>query len=126
MSKKIINAPDAPPAVGPYSHSILAGNIQFISGQLGLDPATGQLKETVEEQAVQALENLGKILKAAGMDYSNVVKTTVFLQEMSDFPSVNKIYEKYFPENPPARSCVAVKTLPLNGLYEVEAIAVKC
>ena len=125
MSKKIVNSPDAPPAVGPYSHSVLAGNMQFISGQLGIDPATGQLKETVEEQAEQALINLGSILKAAGMDYSNVVKATVYLHEMSDFPSVNKIYEKYFLENPPARACVAVKNLPLNALYEVDAIAVK-
>jgi 2-iminobutanoate/2-iminopropanoate deaminase len=102
----------------------MAGNIQFISGQLGIDTATGKLKATVEEQADQALINLGAILKAAGMDYSNVVKTTVYLSEMSDFPSVNKIYENYFPENPPARACVAVKTLPLNALYEVDAIAV--
>jgi len=125
MSKIIVNSPDAPPAVGPYSHSVMAGNIQFISGQLGIEPGTGKLKETVEEQAEQALINLGAVLKAADMDYSNVVKTTVYLHEMSDFPSVNKIYEKYFPENPPARACVAVKTLPLNGLYEVDAIAVK-
>ena len=125
MSKKIINSPDAPPAVGPYSHSVLAGNIQFISGQLGIDPATGKLKATVEEQTEQALVNLGSILKEAGMDYSNIVKTTVFLQDMSDFPLANEIYTKYFPTNPPARSCVAVKTLPLGGLYEIEAIAVK-
>ena len=125
MTKKIINSPDAPPPAGPYSNSVLVGNMQFISGQLGIDPTTGKLKETAQEQAEQALINLGLILKAAGMDYSNVVKATVYLHEMSDFPSVNKIYEKFFPENPPARACVAVKTLPLNALYEVEAIAVK-
>ena len=126
MKKQVLNSPKAPAAVGPYSHSVLVErNIQFISGQLGLDPETMALKEGVEAQAVQALENLGSILKEARMDYSNIVKTTVFLKNMSDFPKVNEIYANYFKENPPARSCVAVAELPLGALYEVEAIAVK-
>ena len=125
MAKKIVNSPNAPAAVGPYSHSVVVGNIQFISGQLGLEPETGKLKETVEEQTVQAFANLKAILDEAGMDFSNIVKTTVFLQNMSDFASVNKIYAKYFPSNPPARSCVEVAKMPLGGLFEIEAIAVK-
>jgi len=125
MAKKIVNSPKAPAAVGPYSHSVVAGNIQFISGQLGLEPETGKLKETVEEQTIQAFANLKAILDEAGMDFSNIVKTTVFLQNMSDFASVNKIYAEYFPSNPPARSCVEVAKMPLGGLFEIEAIAVK-
>ena len=125
MGNKIVNSPKAPAAVGPYSHSVLAGNTQYISGQLGLDPVTGEMKATVEEQAETALTNLGVILQEAGMDYSNIVKTTVFLKNMSDFVSVNEIYAKYFKENPPARSCVAVAALPKDGLFEIEAVAVK-
>jgi len=125
MANQVVNSPKAPAAVGPYSHSMLAGNIQFISGQLGIDPAVGKMKETVAEQAEQAFANLGAILAEGGMEFSNIVKTTVFLQNMSDFAEVNAIYAKYFPENPPARSCVAVAALPLGGLFEIEAIAVR-
>ena len=125
MGHKRINADQAPAALGPYAHSVLAENTLYISGQLGLDPATGDLQTTVEQQAQQALQNLGAILKAAGLDYSDIVKTTVFLKNMGDFAAVNEIYAKYFPENPPARSCVAVCELPKGGLVEVEAIAVK-
>jgi 2-iminobutanoate/2-iminopropanoate deaminase len=123
MTKKVINSANAPAALGPYSHSILAGNTQFISGQLGIDPASGELKQTVEEQTTQALENLGAILAEASMNYSNIVKTTVFLKDMNDFTAVNKIYASYFTENPPARSCIEVAKLPLDALFEIEAIA---
>ena len=126
MANKPVNSPNAPAAIGPYSHSVLAnGNMQFISGQLGIDPATGKMKETVEEQAVQAFANLGAILKETDMDYSNIVKTLVFLTDMSDFAEVNKIYATYFPENPPARSAVAVAALPMGAKFEIEAVAVK-
>ncbi|MGK0550741.1 RidA family protein [Enterococcus faecalis] len=125
MTNKMVNAPQAPAAVGPYSHSVVAGQTQYISGQLGLDPETGVMKETVEQQAEQALVNLGAILKAADLSYDHVVKTTVFLKNMSDFSKINEIYGKYFKEHLPARSCVAVAELPKGGLFEVEAIAVK-
>ena len=125
MANKCVNSPQAPAAVGPYSHSVLAGDTLYISGQLGIDPAVGAMKETVTEQATQALINLGSILKESGMDYSNVVKTTVFLKSMGDFAAINAIYGEYFSSNPPARSCVAVAELPLGGLFEVEAVAVR-
>ncbi|RSU09356.1 reactive intermediate/imine deaminase [Vagococcus elongatus] len=123
--KKQINAQGAPAAVGPYSHAVLAGDTLYISGQLGLDPVTGDLQEGVEKQAKQGFENLGVILKEAGLTYSDVVKTTVFLADMGDFAKVNAIYGEYFTENLPARSAVAVKELPKGGLFEIEAIAVK-
>ncbi|WP_086312562.1 endoribonuclease L-PSP [Enterococcus sp. 7F3_DIV0205] len=125
MTNKMVNSPNAPAAVGPYSHSVLAGQTQYISGQLGLDPVSGEMKETVEQQAEQALINLGAILEETDMTYDNVVKTTVFLKHMSDFAKINDIYGKYFSKNLPARSCVEVAELPKSGLFEVEAIAVK-
>ncbi|MCL2865397.1 MAG: Rid family detoxifying hydrolase [Lachnospiraceae bacterium] len=126
MEKKIINSKKAPAAVGPYSHSVLVGgNILYTSGQLGIDPADGVMKETVAEQTKQAFANLGAILNEAGMDYSDVVKTLVFLKDMGDFAEANKIYATYFPNNPPARSCVEAAALPLGALFEIEAIAVK-
>lgn len=125
MTNKMINSAQAPAAVGPYSHSVLAGNTLYISGQLGLDPQSGEMKTTVEEQAKQAFINLGSILKEVEMTYDNVVKTTVFLQHMSDFSKINEIYVNYFSEVLPARSCVEVAKLPKDGLFEIEAVAVK-
>lgn len=125
MTNKMINSAQAPAAVGPYSHSVLAGNTLYISGQLGLDPQSGEMKATVEEQAKQAFINLGSILKEVEMTYDNVVKTTVFLQYMSDFSKINEIYGNYFSEVLPARSCVEVAKLPKDGLFEIEAVAVK-
>lgn len=125
MSNTVIMAKNAPAAVGPYSHAIQGGNTLYTSGQLGIDPATGVIPEGVEAQAEQAMKNLGAVLNAAGMDFGDVVKTTVFLKNMSDFAAINAIYGKYFTANPPARSCVAVAALPKDGLYEIEAIAVK-
>ena len=119
----ILNAPGAPAAVGAYSHATLAGNTLFASGQLGLDPATGTLREGVTAQAEQSLQNLGAVLKAAGMTYQNVVKTTIFLADIADFGAVNEVYARYFPENPPARSCVQVAALPKDAQIEIEAIA---
>lgn len=123
MPSVIITAPNAPAAVGPYCHARLCGDTLYCSGQLGLIPATGQLAEGLEAQTRQALDNLGAVLVAAGMDYSNVVKTTVFLNNMADFAAVNAIYAQYFPQDPPARSCVQA-VLPKGGLVEVEAIAI--
>ena len=122
---KTITAPNAPAAVGPYCHAKLAGNTLYTSGQLGLDPATGALAQGVEGQARQALENLGAVLRAAGMDYADVTKTTVFLADMGDFAAINAIYAEFFTGEAPARSCVAVKELPKGGLFEIEAVAVK-
>ncbi|MCL2680232.1 MAG: Rid family detoxifying hydrolase [Coriobacteriia bacterium] len=126
MDTKVVSSDKGFPAVGPYSPSILVdGRVQFISGQLGADPETGQLKETLEEQIVQTFANVEALLVAADMGFENVVKTTVFLRDMNDFAVANKIYASYFSDNPPARSCFAVAGLPLDALYEIEAIAVK-
>ncbi len=122
---KTITAANAPPAVGPYCHDKLAGDTLYCSGQLGLVPATGDLAQGVEAQARQALDNLGAVLKAAGMDYGNVVKTTVFLADINDFAAINTIYADYFSSEPPARSCVQAGALPKGGLFEIEAIAVR-
>lgn len=123
--KKVINAKNAPAAVGPYVHGVEAGGLIFTSGQLGLDPETGNLPEGVEAQTHQALKNLGAVLDAAGVGYNDVVRTMVFLDNMDDFAVVNKIYGEYFNEELPARSCVEVARLPKGGLIEIEAIAAK-
>lgn len=125
MSNQTISAANAPAAVGPYCHAKLCGDTLYTSGQLGLIPQTGVLAEGVHAQAKQALENLGAVLQAAGMDYSNVVKTTVFLANIADFAAINEVYATFFTENPPARSCVQAGALPMGGLFEIEAIAVK-
>lgn len=125
MNKEYIDAKNAPAAVGPYVHARKAGNMYFISGQLGIDPKSGKLQEGVEGQTHQSLKNLGEILKEAGLEFADVVKTTVFLDDMDDFSKVNEIYAEYFQGVSPARSCVQVAKMPMGGLVEVEAIAVK-
>lgn len=121
---KIISTKNAPAAIGPYSQAIVAGNTVYASGQIPIVPATGKLAEgDITVQAEQVMKNVGEILKAAGTGYENVVKTTCFLADMGDFAAFNAVYEKYFTGKP-ARSCVAVKTLPKNVLAEVEVIAV--
>ena len=120
-----ITAANAPAAVGPYCHAKLAGNILFTSGQLGLNPATGELPQGVESQARQALDNLGEVLRAGGMDFADVTKTTVFLANMADLAAINAIYAEYFTGEAPARSCVQVAELPKGALFEIEAVAVK-
>ena len=113
----------APAAIGPYSQAVKTGNLLFTSGQIALEPATGEVVgTTIEEQTVQVMKNLGAILQEAGLSYDHVVKTSCFLADMNDFATFNEIYGKYFT-NKPARSCVAVKTLPKNVLCEVEVIA---
>lgn len=122
MLKKIATD-KAPAAIGPYSQGIIVEKMLYSSGQIALDPATGAVVgETIVEQTEQVMQNLGAILAEAGADYSKVVKTTCFLANMDDFAAFNQVYAKYFTEKP-ARSCVAVKTLPKNVLCEVEVIA---
>ena len=123
---KTIASPAAPAAVGPYCQAKLCGNTLYTSGQLGLVPATGKLAEGgVAAQAKQSLENLGAVLKEAGMDYADVVKTTCFLADIADFAAFIAVYAEYFKGEVPARSCFAVKSLPMGGLVEIECIAVK-
>lgn len=122
MLKKIATD-KAPAAIGPYSQGIIVEKMLYSSGQIALDPITGEVVgTTITQQAEQVMKNLGAILEAAGADYDKVVKTTCFLAEMGDFGAFNEVYAKYFTEKP-ARSCVAVKTLPKNVLCEVEVIA---
>ena len=121
--KKVISTPKAPAAIGPYSQGIIAGDFFFASGQIAIIPETGEIAEaTIEAQTEQVMKNIGNLLAAAGVDYSKVVKTSCFLADMGDFGAFNEIYAKYFTSKP-ARSCVAVKTLPKNVLCEVEVIA---
>ena len=123
--KEIISTPNAPAAIGPYSQAVRAGSLLFVSGQIPLDPASGQLVEnTIQAQAARSLENLKAILTQAGGTLDNVVKTTVFLKDMEDFVEMNRVYKTYFPENCPARSAGQVARLPKDVLVEIEAIAV--
>ncbi|MDO4275341.1 MAG: RidA family protein [Eubacteriales bacterium] len=120
---KVVYTDKAPAAIGPYSQAMILGDVLFTSGQIPVDPATGELAgETIEAQAEQVMKNLDAVLKEAGTSFENAVKTTCFLADMGDFAAFNEIYAKYFV-NKPARSCVAVKTLPKNVLCEVEVIA---
>lgn len=121
--RQTIHAQGAPAAIGPYCHAKRCGDLLFTSGQLGLDPESGALPQGVQAQARQSLANLGAVLAAAGMGFENVVKTTVFLADINDFAAVNEVYGQVFAQDPPARSCVAVKTLPKNALVEIEVIA---
>lgn len=127
MSKiKAVITDKAPAPIGPYSQGIKAGDYFFASGQVAIDPATGNLIEgDVAAQADQALKNLGEILKAADLTYADVVKTTLFLTNMQDFVAVNEVYANYFDETKPARSTVAVAALPKNAAFEIEAIALR-
>ena len=121
--KKVIATTNAPAAIGPYSQAIEYNGMVYASGQIPVNPATGEVEsDNIEGQADQSLKNVGAILKEAGLDYSNVIKTTCFLANMADFQAFNAVYEKYFI-SAPARSCVAVKDLPKGVLCEVEAIA---
>jgi 2-iminobutanoate/2-iminopropanoate deaminase len=115
----------APAAIGPYSQGIVAGGFIFTSGQIPVDPLTGQIAKTAEKQAEQAIENLASVLTAAGSGLKSVVKTTVFIKDMNDFGSINEVYARYFSAPYPARSCVEVSRLPKNVLIEIEAVAEK-
>lgn len=122
--KLTVNSPKAPAAIGPYCHGKLVDGVLYTSGQLGLTPE-GVLVDGIEAQTRQSLENIGNVLAAAGLHYPDVVKTTIFLSDMEDFAAVNAIYAEYFLKDPPARSCVAVKTLPKNARIEIEVIAAR-
>lgn len=123
MKKEIIHAKKAPAAVGPYVHAVKAGDIVYTSGQLGLDPVSGELLIGVEAQTEQAIKNLSAVLEEANLTLSNIIKTTIFLADINDFACVNTVYSKYFTKDTPARSCVQVAALPKGGLVEIECIA---
>jgi 2-iminobutanoate/2-iminopropanoate deaminase len=121
--KTIIHTDSAPKALGPYSQAVSAGGFLFLSGQVGLDPATQSLVEGIRAQAERSLRNLGAVLEKAGLGYGDVVKTTIFLKDIGDFQAVNEVYAGFFGAEPPARSTVQVAALPKAGLVEIEAIA---
>ncbi|KAI0829080.1 YjgF-like protein [Trametes gibbosa] len=122
-SLSLVSTPNAPAAVGPYTQAVRVGDLLFLSGSLGLDPAVGKLVEGgVEAQAKQALKNLKAVVEAGGSEVGKVVKTTVFLADMNDFKAVNAIYSEFFGSHKPARSAVQVARLPLDALFEIEAI----
>ncbi|HTF03143.1 MAG TPA: RidA family protein [Bacteroidia bacterium] len=123
--KKIITSPNAPAPIGPYSHGVLHGNMLFISGQVGKHPHTGEIPHSIEHQAEQVMNNLQGILNEAGMDFTNVVKTTIFLKNMNDFQAVNGVYGSRFESEHPARETVEVSRLPLDVLVEISMIAIK-
>lgn len=122
---KIVQTPDAPKAIGPYSQAVIAGGFVFCCGQGPIDPATGQIAGAdVAEQTEQVLRNLEAVLKAAGSSLSRVVKTTVYLKDLNEFKRMNEVYARFFPANPPARATIEAARLPLDTLVEIEAIAV--
>lgn len=123
--KKIIASPAAPKAVGPYSQAVETGGTLYVSGQLPVDAATGRMPEGIEAQTRQSLQNLGHILREAGYDYANVVKTTVLLSSIGDFAAMNGIYAEFFTAEMPARVCYEVAALPMGALVEIDAVAVK-
>ncbi|MNN48362.1 Enamine/imine deaminase [compost metagenome] len=125
MNKNAISTTKAPGAIGPYSQGVEIGDLIYTSGQLGLDPVTGELAEGVEKQTVQSLQNVQAILEEAGSGLDKVIKTTVFLKDLGDFTKVNEIYSSFFVEPYPARSAVEVARLPKDGLVEIEVIALK-
>ena len=124
MTRQAVTTTGAPAAVGPYSQAIVSGDLVFCAGQLGLDPTSGDLVEGgVEAQAERALRKLTAVLDAAGAEWNDVVKTTIFLADIGDFAAVNAVYVRHMPDPPPARSTFAVGALPKGGLVEIEAIA---
>jgi len=123
--KKVVSSSKAPGAIGPYSQAVEVNNMVFVSGQLPIDAVSGNMPDGIEAQATQSLANMKYILEEAGLSMGNVVKTTVFLADMSLFAEMNKVYATYFSEAFPARSAVAVKALPKNALVEIECIAVR-
>ncbi|MEI8007464.1 MAG: RidA family protein [Bacteroidota bacterium] len=125
-AKRIVNTEDAPKAIGPFSQAVEVNGILYISGQLPLDPSSGKMVDGgISEQVGQVMKNIGAVLKAAGYDYSDVVKSTCMLSDMDNFKDFNTVYGKYFPVDPPARATFAVVKLPLGALVEIEAVAIK-
>jgi 2-iminobutanoate/2-iminopropanoate deaminase len=126
MSKKIISTTTAPAAIGPYSQAVLAGDTLYCSGQIAINPASGELVlESIEAETTQVMHNIGEVLKAVDMDYRNVVKCTIFMSSMEHYGAINAVYATFFAENPPAREAVAVKTLPKEVNVEISVVAVR-
>lgn len=124
MAKKIINTSNAPAPIGPYNQAVMTGNLLFVSGQIAINPATGNLETgSIAEETIMVMKNIGAILAEAGLNYSNIIKTTIFLSEMSLFSAVNEVYAQYFTTDFPARETVAVKGLPKNVNVEISVIA---
>lgn len=123
--KKVINTEKAPKAVGPYSQAIEVNGFVFVSGQIPVNPATGNIPEGIEAQTEQVLKNMGEILKEAGLNYSNVIKTTCLLSDMDNFKPMNEVYAKFFTSEMPARAAFAVVKLPLGVMVEIECIAAR-
>jgi len=126
MSHTVVYSPHAPEPIGPYSQAILAGNMLFISGQIAIQKSSGNLLTgNIEDETTQVMINLSEVLKAAGLTFGEVVKCTIFLKDMTNFPKVNEIYGQYFPRNPPARETVEVSRLPKDVNVEISCIAVR-
>ena len=125
MTKEVINTNNAPEAIGPYSQGVIVGDFVYTSGQIPLNPVTGELVTDIKLATKQSMENIKAILEEAGTSLNNVVKTSIFLKDLNDFEAVNEFYGTYFIENKPARSCVQVAKLPKDAVIEIEAIAVK-
>jgi 2-iminobutanoate/2-iminopropanoate deaminase len=124
MKKEIIATGKAPKAIGPYSQGVKAGGLVFLSGQIPLDPATGEMVgKSIDEQAERVMENIAAVLEATGLGFADVVKSTIYLTDLADFAAVNAIYGRRFPTEPPARSTVEVKGLPRGALVEIEVVA---
>jgi 2-iminobutanoate/2-iminopropanoate deaminase len=126
MSKTVVYSPNAPEPIGPYSQAVQSANMLFVSGQIAIEKASGNIiSETIEKETQQVMDNLRYVLEAAGMSFSNIVKTSIFLKDMNNFPKVNEVYGKHFQENPPARETVEVSRLPKDVNVEISCIAVK-
>lgn len=126
MAKTVVYSDQAPEPIGPYSQAVQVGNMVFISGQIAIERSTGNiLKDSIEQETTQVMVNLSEILKAAGMDFKHVVKSSIFLKDMNNFPRVNEVYGQYFQTNPPARETVEVSRLPKDVNVEISCIAVK-
>jgi 2-iminobutanoate/2-iminopropanoate deaminase len=126
MSKNVVYSENAPEPIGPYSQAVQAGNTLFVSGQIAIERTSGKiLTGNIEEETKQVMANIGYILKSAGLDFSNIAKTSIFLKDMNNFPKVNEIYGQYFKENPPARETVEVSRLPKDVNVEISCIAIK-
>ena len=125
MTKEVINTNNAPEAIGPYSQGVIVGDFVYTSGQIPLNPVTGELVTDIKLATKQSMENIKAILEEAGTSLNNVVKTSIFLKDLNDFEAVNEVYGTYFIENKPARSCEQVAKLPKDAVIEIEAIAVK-
>jgi 2-iminobutanoate/2-iminopropanoate deaminase len=122
----VIATAQAPAAIGPYSQGIKVGNMLFTSGQIAIDPATGQLLTgSIEEQTRRVLDNLGAVLKAAGMDFGDVVSATVYMDDIANYPGINAVYAEYFPKDPPARCAMQVARLPKGAAVEIALVAIK-